>query len=146
MRIFDNAQKWDDLLNSFSNNIDKGKRFEDLVSSILENMFADRNLKFEPTQETHDGSKDFWAVDDERKVWWAECKNYATNISVKVLSPTLFVAELYDIDFLLFFSYSRLNSNLLRKIGLYSNKHSKRVFIYDDSQTPLKIFWAFLQR
>lgn len=133
MRIFDNAQKWDDLLNSFSNNIDKGKRFEDLVSSILENMFADRNLKFEPTQETHDGSKDFWAVDDERKVWWAECKNYATNISVKVLSPTLFMAELYDIDFLLFFSYSRLNSNLLRKIGLYSNKHSKRVFIYDDT-------------
>ncbi|MCM1023471.1 MAG: restriction endonuclease [Prevotella sp.] len=132
MEIFNDGKKWDCLLNLFSTKSNKGEQFEDLVKKILEKMFRSYNLKFTATPKTHDGSKDFWAIDNEHKVWWAECKNYEANVSMKVLAPTLFMAELYDIDFLLFFSYSSLNENLLRKIGLYSNKHNKKVFIYDD--------------
>lgn len=134
MRYFNNEDKWQELLEKFSDKkkINKGIRFENLVKELLCKLFPERNIIFNPTKETHDGSKDFWAVDSENRRWWAECKNYNSNLSMKALSPTLFMADLYDIDYLLFFSYSPLNQNLLRKIGIYSNRHGKRAFIYDD--------------
>lgn len=134
MQYFDSEDKWNEFLNKFGNDTaqNKGVLFENLVEKILLKLFPERKLKFTPTKETHDGSKDFWAIDNNNKRWWAECKNYTQNLSMKVLSPTLFMAELYDIDYLLFFSYSPLNGNLLRKIGIYSRRHGKRTFIYDD--------------
>lgn len=134
MRYFNEADKWQELLEKFSDKkkINKGIRFENLVKELLCKFFPERNIIFNPTKETHDGSKDFWAVDSENRRWWAECKNYNSNLSMKALFPTLFMADLYDIDYLLFFSYSPLNQNLLRKIGIYSNRHGKRAFIYDD--------------
>lgn len=134
MQYFDSEDKWNELLKRFEDDTapNKGVLFENLVEKILLKLFPERKLKFTPTKETHDGSKDFWAIDSNNKKWWAECKNYTQNLSLKVLSPTLFMAELYDIDFLLFFSYSPLNNNLLRKIGIYSRRHGKRAFIYDD--------------
>ncbi len=134
MQYFDSENKWNELLKKFEDNTapNKGVLFENLVEKILLKLFPERKLKFTPTKETHDGSKDFWAVDNSNKRWWAECKNYTQNLSMKALSPTLFMAELYDIDYLLFFSYSSLNQNLLRKIGIYSYRHGKRTFVYDD--------------
>lgn len=134
MQYFNNEDKWKELLERFGNKkkVNKGIRFENLVKELLCKLFPERNIIFNPTKETHDGSKDFWAVDSENRRWWAECKNYNSNLSMKELTPTLFMADLYDIDYLLFFSYSPLNQNLLRKIGIYSNRHGKRAFIYDD--------------
>lgn len=135
MNFFSNSADWDNFLKIFSDEETyqgKGECFESLVQKILLKLFIKQNINFKATKITHDGSKDFWAIDEEQKRWWAECKNHTSNLSMKTLSPTLLMAELYEIDYLLFFSYSKLNDNLLRKIGLYSNKHNKRVFIYDD--------------
>lgn len=133
MKYINSEEKWEKLLQLFSKkNTNKGIRFEDLVENILCKLFPERKLHFNGTKESHDGSKDFWAHDSNNDLWWAECKNYEPNLSLKIISPTLFMAELYDIDYLMIFSYSRLNNNLLRKIGIYSNRHGKRTFIYDD--------------
>ena len=98
MRYFNEADKWQELLEKFSDKkkINKGIRFENLVKELLCKLFPERNIIFNPTKETHDGSKDFWAVDSENRRWWAECKNYNSNLSMKALSPTLFMADLYE--------------------------------------------------
>jgi len=110
----------------------KGQLFEYLVEFILNNLFKNRNIVFTATKASHDGSKDFWSIDNYQKVWWAECKNYNNSIGLTPLAPTLLMAELYGVEHLLFFSYSKLNPNLRRKIGLYAEKHQKEVYIYDD--------------
>lgn len=132
MKYFDSNEKWEKLLAEFSGkNTNKGIGFENLVEMILRKLFPEKGLTFYGTKQSHDGSKDFWALDSSNSLWWAECKNYAPNLSMKIISPTLFMAEIYDISYLLIFSYSQLNENLLRKIGIYSKRHGKRAFIYD---------------
>ena len=119
MKYINSQKKWEKLLKAFAKeDTNKGIQFEDLIEMILCRLFPEKRLKFSPTKKSHDGSKDFWALDGNHDLWWAECKNSAPNLSLKIISPTLFMAELYDIDYLMIFSYSRLNSNLLRKIGI----------------------------
>ena len=135
MKYFINDKLWNDFLAYVSTNEganNKGEEFEILVDRLLKNMFSCKNISFFQTKISHDGSKDFWAIDNEDNLWWAECKNRNERLGLKELSPTLFMAELYEINYLLFFSYSKLNAKLLRKIGLYATKHNKKVFIYDD--------------
>lgn len=133
MKYLNSKEKWKELLKAFAKkDSNKGIQFEDLVENILCKLFPEKRLDFKGTKQSHDGSKDFWALDSNNDVWWAECKNYVSNLSLKIISPTLFMAELYDIGYLMIFSYSKLNQNLLRKIGIYSNRHGKRTFIYDD--------------
>lgn len=112
--------------------VNKGIQFESLVQSLLCIMFEESDLIFQPTKASHDGSKDFWAIDEEDALWWAECKNYTSNISLTQLAPTLIMAELNNIQYLLFFSFSKLNDSLKRRIGQYSYEHQKEVFIYED--------------
>lgn len=140
MNYFNNKQ-WNELLLRIAIQIkgpkeakkaNKGQLFEYLVEVLLNNLFEDRNIIFTATQASHDGSKDFWSIDDSEEVWWAECKNYTESIALTQLAPTMLMAELYEVEHLMFFSYTKLNSNLIRKIGLYSIKHQKNVYIYDD--------------
>lgn len=112
--------------------VNKGILFETLVESLLQNMFEDRDMIFQSTKASHDGSKDFWAVDEGETLWWAECKNYTPSISLTQLAPTLIMAELNNVQHLLFFSYSKLNDNLKRRIGQYAYEHQKEVFVYED--------------
>ena len=69
-------------------------------------------MSFQPTKSSHDGNKDFWAIDEANEVWWAECKNYTPNIALTQLAPTLVMAEINQVRHLMFFSYSKLNVNL----------------------------------
>lgn len=134
MQYFCDEADWIQLLDLISpehKNDNKGRKFEGLVQKLLKKIYGDQ-LEFEPTKTSYDGSKDFWAIDCNSKLWWAECKNNKEKLSLEKLSPTLFMAEIYEINYLLFFSYSKLNNNLIRKIGLYGNKHHKRTFVYDD--------------
>lgn len=132
--------KWKKLLEEFYKktfeqnepDVNKGIQFENLVESLLRNMFEDDDIIFQSTKVSHDGSKDFWAVDEADALWWAECKNYTENISLTQLAPTLIMAELNNVQYLLFFSYSKLNQNLKRRIGQYAYEHQKVVFIYED--------------
>ena len=94
----------------------KGILFEVLVECLLNQIFYDDELIFKNTKLSHDGSKDFWAIDIANDVWWAECKNYTPNISLTQLAPTLVMAEINQVSHLMFFSYSSLNINLKKEL------------------------------
>lgn len=118
----------------------KGIQFEILVEYLLSQMFPVEVLSFKNTKLSHDGNKDFWAIDDGNEVWWAECKNYTPNISLTQLAPTLVMAEINQVSHLMFFSYSPLNTNLKKRIAQYSYKYSKEIFLYDDEALEQLIF------
>ncbi|MDR2728856.1 MAG: ATP-binding protein [Chitinispirillales bacterium] len=141
-------EQWNKLLCDFadfrkgsgaSEKANKGQLFEYIVEYLLENLFG-KKIKFKATKASYDGSKDFWAVDEQFKLWWAECKNYSDNISLTQLAPTLFMAELNEVNNLLFFSYSELNQNMKRRIGQYAARHQKDIYIYDDTILEQLIF------
>ena len=118
----------------------KGIQFEVLVEYLLSQMFPREVLSFKNTKLSHDGNKDFWAIDESNEVWWAECKNYTPNIALTQLAPTLVMAEINRVSHLIFFSYSSLNVNLKRRIAQYSYKYNKEIFLYDDEALEQLIF------
>ena len=128
------------FINNIPENPNKGVQFEILVAYLLKYMFEDVELVFHPTKSSHDGNKDFWAIDGANEVWWAECKNYTPNISLTQLAPTLVMAEINQVRHLMFFSYSKLNTNLKRRIAQYSYKYNKDIFLYDDDALEQLIF------
>jgi len=101
MKILSDKSKWNKFLEYISSedNVNNaGEMFESLVAHLLNKMFSDDNLTFSPTKRTYDGSKDFWAKDINDDIWWAECKNHKKNLGLTELSPTLFMAEVYEIN------------------------------------------------
>lgn len=118
----------------------KGIQFEVLVERLLNQIFYEEELLFQSTKLSHDGNKDFWAIDTANKVWWAECKNYTPNIALTQLAPTLVMAEINQVCHLMFFSYSPLNTNLKKRIAQYSYKYNKEIFLYDDEALEQLIF------
>ena len=128
------------FINNIPENPNKGVQFEILVAYLLKYMFEDDELVFRSTKSSHDGNKDFWAIDGANEVWWAECKNYTPNIALTQLAPTLVMAEINQVRHLLFFSYSKLNVNLKRRIAQYSYKYNKDIFLYDDDALEQLIF------
>ncbi|MBO5478757.1 MAG: ATP-binding protein [Clostridia bacterium] len=150
---FISKEKWKELLEEnlkkvhegvFSDcqqGLNKGIKFEILVEYLLEQMFLGDGIVFTGTKTSHDGNKDFWAIDETNEVWWAECKNYSKNISLLTLAPTLILAEINNAQHLLFFSYSKLNTNLKRRIGQYAYEHSKEVYLYDDEVLEALLFY-----
>ena len=121
-------------------NPNQGIQFEVTVECLLNQMFYEKQLFFQNTKLSHDGSKDFWAIDETNEVWWAECKNYTPNIALTQLAPTLIMAEINRVSHLMFFSYSPLNPNLKKRIAQYSNKYDKEIFLYDDDALEQTIF------
>mgnify|MGYP002510910409 CR=1 FL=1 len=147
-----NKEQWDTFLNAhmsiYYNGIDnipedlnKGIMFEHLVEKLLASMFDNSSLVFNRTKASHDGSKDFWAIDEDNNVWWAECKNFTPNISLTQLAPTLIMAEINNVHYLFFFSYSKLNDNLKRRIAQYTYMHHKEVFLFDDESLESLLFF-----
>lgn len=121
-------------------NPNKGVQFEVLIENLLNQMFYEEELSFKNTKLSHDGNKDFWAIDSANEVWWAECKNYTPHIALTQLAPTLVMAEINQVSHLLFFSYSPLNNNLKKRIAQYSYKYNKEIFLYDDEALEQLIF------
>lgn len=105
-----------------------GHKFEELIKSLLLLMYSD--IEWEPTQMTHDGNKDFKAKDGE-KIYWAECKNYRTKIDLKTLATTLVMAEIENVNSILFFCYSEINNNTKTKLNSYSASNQKTIFFFD---------------
>ena len=127
-------------IENIPDNPNKGIQFELLVEYLLSQMFSHEELSFKNTKLSHDGNKDFWAIDNLDEVWWAECKNYAPNIALTQLAPTLVMAEINEVSHLMFFSYSSLNINLKKRIAQYSYKYKKEIFLYDDTALEQLIF------
>lgn len=106
-----------------------GEKFEELVSDLLEKMYPDTG-SWNPTATTHDGSRDYYTQIQDRLLW-AECKNYSNNIALSTIAPTLVMAQVCNVDELLFFSSSPINENTKKKLCFYSHINKKVVKFYD---------------
>lgn len=115
----------------------RGKKFEKLIESVLYAMYG--QSKWIGTKDSWDGSKDFYYYNIDSNMW-AECKNYSSSIGLKVVSPSLVMARIYDIDTLLFFSYSPINDNTKSKIAKYADKTFLQVKFYDDEALEKLLF------
>lgn len=107
-----------------------GHEFEKLVHCLLQEMYSGTIIKWEQTQTTHDGNKDFKARDND-KIYWAECKNYNTTIDLKTLAATLVMAEIENVNVILFFCYSPINENTKTKLSSFSKSTNKTIYFYD---------------
>ena len=127
-----------------TNGIDnKGICFENLVQDLLTAEYG--KAAFQNTKQSWDGSKDFFCY-SKQKNFWAECKNYASNVGLKVLASTLIMAELSEIDTVLFYSYSPINVNTKAKLLINAEKRGKIIYFYDDVVLERKIFqyWDYI--
>ena len=138
--LLDHLEQVKNTMHDIPKDPNKGIQFEVLVECILSQMFSAEDLSFQNTKLSHDGNKDFWAIDAANEVWWAECKNYTPSIALTQLAPTLVMAEINQVSHLMFFSYSPLNMNLKKRIAQYSYKYNKEIFLYDDDALEQLIF------
>ena len=117
-----------------------GDKFEQMVADILKCMFQSEQIEFSRTKTTHDGSKDFVGIRDGQRLIWAECKNYNKAISLTQVAPTLVMAEICDIDRILFFSYSEIASITKTKLCRYAQLRRKSLQLYDGDALESLIF------
>lgn len=117
-----------------------GDRFEQLAADILTILYQNKGITFQRTQTTHDGSKDFVGKQDGREIIWAECKNYKNSISLTQVSPTLVMAEVCQIDEIIFFSYSEITDGTRKKLCSYAQLRGKKLRLYDGEALESLIF------
>ena len=108
--IFLTEEYWSNMTEENTN--DKGICFEKLVENLLIAEYG--KAVFQGTRASWDGSKDFYYYSHQNK-YWAECKNYTSSIDLKVLASTLVMAQLSEIDTILYYSYSAINVNTKAK-------------------------------
>jgi len=106
-----------------------GLLFEDLVEELLKVMYPSND--WHRTGKSHDDNRDFYLITEDERIW-AECKNYEERISLKVIAPTLIMAQVYEVDEILFFSYSSLNSGVRKKLAAFVERCKKDICVYDD--------------
>lgn len=133
--IFLTKEYWSNINEAHTRN--KGICFENLVKKLLNAEYG--NAVFQETRESWDGSRDFYYYSQQRK-YWAECKNYASNIDLKVLASTLIMAQLSEIDTILYYSYSAINVNTKAKLLFNASREEKTIYFYDDTVLEQKIF------
>lgn len=104
-----------------------GVKFEKLVNELLQILYG---KKWVQTKKTHDNNRDFWIIINNKK-FWAECKNYRDSIAMSTLAPTLVMAQIYEVNTILFFSRSPINSKAKEKILAYGEKTEKQIIFYD---------------
>ena len=140
--IYLTKEHWNNINEEHMRN--KGICFENLVKKLLIAEYG--KAVFQGTRESWDGSKDFYYYSQQRK-YWAECKNYASNIDLKVLASTLIMAQLSKIDTILYYSYSAINVNTKAKLLLNASRKGKTIYFYDDTVLEQKIFqyWDYIR-
>lgn len=109
--------------------IHDGHKFEDLTKDLLNKMYPEVT-EWNATKETHDGSRDYFAQFSERLLW-AECKNYGKNIALATIAPTLVMAQICNVDDLMFFSAAPINSATKKRLCYYAHINGKVVRFYD---------------
>lgn len=120
--------------------IHDGKHFEELTLALLEKLYQNEGITWSPTQETHDGNRDFYAQNLMGEILWAECKNYHKSIELKNIAATIVMVQLNNVSEILFFSYSPINKNTKKKLTIYANQNDKKIFFYDDVNLENLIF------
>lgn len=125
---------WDEENKRFN-----GIKFENMVAQLLRLKYP----AIHPTEEWHrtalswDGKRDFYQkvlVHGEDWLRWAECKSYQKPISFNILAPTLIMSTLRDVNEIIIFSYSQLNSEAINALQEFAKEHKKRIQIFDDNK------------
>ena len=118
-----------------------GISFENLVEKLLSAKYG---TKWARTKKSHDHNRDFWLLLKDERIW-AECKNYQNSIAMDVLAPTLVMAQVYDVNTILFFSRSSINRSAKNKILAFGEKASKQINFYD-AENLEQLILAFQNR
>ena len=123
------SEYWDKFIETDGNGNKKGNgiEFENLVEFLLNAMYGKEWVR---TGGSHDDNRDFWLHLSNQSIW-AECKNYANTIAMSTLAPTLVMAEIYEVNEILFFSRSSINKFAKDKILTFGEKSNKIVRFFD---------------
>lgn len=100
--------------------------FEDLVECLLQ---IEYDLEWIRTPKSHDNNRDFHLTTLEF-TYWAECKNYNNVIAMDTIAPTLVMAQIFEVNKLIFFSYSDINFSARNKIFSFGTKTKKEIEIF----------------
>ena len=116
---------WVKFIKKDSDGNEKGNgiEFENLVNCLLVSMYG---KKWKGTGGSHDNNRDFWLYSENQHLW-AECKNYSNTIAMNILAPTLVMAQIYEVNEILFFSRSVINRFAKNKILAFGEKTNKMV-------------------
>ena len=110
--------------------VDETKRdgvlFEDLVEYILTLEYGREWIR---TSKSHDNNRDFYLTTSDFS-YWAECKNHKKSIALDTVAPTLVMAQIFEVNKIIFFSYSDINSSAKTKIISFGDKTKKQIDIY----------------
>ena len=98
-----------DIKQKFKRN---GILFEDLVECLLKIKYGCEWIR---TSKSHDNNRDFYLTTSEFS-YWAECKNYKDVIALDTIAPTLVMAQIFEVNKIIFFSYSDINFSAKNKI------------------------------
>lgn len=115
-----------------------GIKFEGLVKCLLTAQYG---KEWVGTQKSHDDNRDFWIYFKEKHLW-AECKNYKDSIAMDILAPTLVMAHVYEVNEILFFSRSSINSSAKNKILAFGEKSNKTILFFDGENLD-KLIWTY---
>jgi len=115
-----------------------GLLFENLVESLLQAKYG---VKWNATPKSHDDNRDFWLLTENQRIW-AECKNYHDKITMDILAPTLVMAQVYDVNTILFFSRSPINRRAKSKILSFGEKSEKQIHFFD-AQILENLIWTY---
>ncbi len=107
-----------------------GILFEDLVIELLKLTYPG---EWKRTKKSHDDNRDFYLITNESRIW-AECKNYEQSIALNTIAPTLVMAQIYSVNKIIFFSYSKINKNAHRKLYSFAASTQKEIEIYEEEQ------------
>lgn len=120
---------WKKFVKKDSDENEKGNgiEFEKLVNCLLVSMYG---KKWEVTGGSHDNNRDFWLYSENQHLW-AECKNYSNTIAMNILAPTLVMAQIYEVNEILFFSRSTINRFAKNKILAFGEKTNKMIRFFD---------------
>lgn len=134
------AEYWNPFIIKDKNDKEKGNgiEFENLVECLLCAIYGKQWTR---TKKSHDDNRDFWIHLDECHIW-AECKNYKNPIAMNILAPTLVMAQIYEVNEILFFSHSSINPFAKNKIMAFGEKCDKTVLFYD-AENLEELIWLY---
>ena len=126
-----NDSYWDQFTYNISSEkkVRDGIKFEDLIERLLAIEYKANWIR---TSKSHDDSRDFYLTTTDY-TQWAECKNYTSSISLETIAPTLVMAQIFDVNKIIFFSYSEVNRFAKKKIYAFGERTGKEIEIFAEN-------------
>ena len=127
----DRLQCWEDIIGD-------GFAFEDIIDELLKVMFPTE--KYVHTKKTRDGGKDFVCITQNHEEYWAECKNYESNLATSDVAKTFVMAIAEDVKKVMLFSVSPFTEIAIQEISSYTEKINYEIKLYDGAALNALMF------